>query len=153
MGSATWMVIGAVLATGPACGGGSSRPPAGPTPAVLQLAGQYGIVQQMVETTCGDTAPPPSVTGTVIHTPGAQTFVLSDSGGTTFTGTVQTAGQFAATATFGPDSSGSTYAQRLEGRFSTTGFTARLDVEVSPRACRFARDWTGTKQGPPNVIP
>ena len=153
MGSAELLVIGAVIVTGANCGGGSSATPAGPTPGVLQVAGQYRIVQQAVETTCGDTGAPPAVTGTVTHAAGATSFVLSDTGGTTFTGTVQTTGQFTATATFGPDSAGQTYAQRLEGRFSTTGFTGRLDVDVSPRTCRFARDWTATKQGSPNVLP
>jgi hypothetical protein len=154
MGSTALLVIGAVIVTGANCGGGSSpAPPAGPTPGVLQVAGQYQIVQQAVETSCGDTAAPPTVTGTVTQAPGAASFVLADTGGTTFTGTVQTTGEFTATATFGPDSAGQTYAQRLEGRFSATGFTGRLGVDVSPRACRFTRDWTGTKQGAPNVLP
>jgi hypothetical protein len=33
------------------------------------------------------------------------------------------------------------------------GFTGRLAVDVSPRGCAFTRDWTGTKQGSPNVFP
>jgi hypothetical protein len=82
----------------------------------------------------------------VTNTPGAAPFVLSDSGGTTFNGTVESNGTFTATAVFGPDSGGQTYSQRLEGTFSATGFTARLNVDVSPRNCRFSRDWTGTKR-------
>jgi hypothetical protein len=27
------------------------------------------------------------------------------------------------------------------------------DTDVAPRNCRFTRDWTGTKQGTPNVLP
>ena len=73
------------------------------------------------------------------HTPGAEAFVLADTGGTTFTGTVRPTGDFTATAVFGPDATGNTYTQRLEGRFTRTGFTGRLGVDVSPRACRFTR--------------
>ena len=152
MGAAELFVIGAVVATGASCGGGGT-PPAAPTPGVLQVAGQYQIVQQTVDNTCGDTGTPPAVTGTVTHTPGAEAFVLADTGGTTFTGTVRPTGDFTATAVFGPDATGNTYTQRLEGRFTRTGFTGRLGVDVSPRACRFTRDRTGTKQGSPNVVP
>jgi hypothetical protein len=115
-------------------------------PGVIAIAGTYQIVQRAIETTCGDTGTPASVTGTVNHTPGATPFVLSDSGGTTFTGNVQQNGTFTANAVFGPDSGGQTYTQRLEGTFTASGFTARLNVDVTPRNCRFARDWTGTKQ-------
>lgn len=152
MGATELVVIGAVLATGASCGGGGSSP-ATPTPGVLQVAGQYRIVQQTVDNTCGDTGTPATVTGTVTHTPGAGTFVMADSGGTTFTGTVQPSGDFTATAVFGPDSTGNTYTQRLDGRFTTAGFSGRLGVDVAPRNCRFTRDWTGTKQGTPNVLP
>jgi hypothetical protein len=150
--TAKLMIIGAMVATSPNCGGGPS-PPTGPTPGVLQVAGQYQIVQQTVDNTCGDTGTPPAVTGTVTHAPGADSFVLADTGGTTFNGTVRTTGEFTATAVFGPDGAGNTYTQRLEGRFTTAGFTGRLGVDVSPRNCRFTRDWTGTKQGSPNVLP
>ena len=152
MGATELFVIGAVLATGANCGGGGSAPNS-PTPGVLQVAGQYRIVQQTVDNTCGDTGAPPAVTGTVTHTAGAETFVLADTGGTTFTGTVRSTGDFTATAVFGPDATGNTYTQRLEGRFTAGGFAGRLGVDVSPRACRFTRDWTGTKQGTPNVVP
>ena len=152
MGAAELFVIGAVVATGASCGGGGNSP-ATPTPGVLQVAGQYQIAQRTVDNTCGDAGTPATVTGTVTHTPGGSAFVLADSGGTTFTGTVQATGDFTATAVFGPDATGNTYTQRLEGRFTTGGFTGRLGVDVSPRACRFTRDWTGTKQGTPNVLP
>jgi hypothetical protein len=152
MGAAELFVIAAVVVTGARCGGGGT-PPTSPTPGVLQVAGQYQIVQRTVDNTCGDAGTPPAVTGTVTHAPGADSFVLADTGGTTFTGTVRTTGDFAATALFGPDATGNTYTQRLEGRFTTTGFTGRLGVDVSPRNCRFTRDWTATKQGSPNVLP
>lgn len=133
------------------CGGGSSSPAPSPTPTPTpgtptnQIAGTYQIVQRAVETTCGDTGTPATVNGTVTTTAGTDAFVLRDTGGTTFNGTVQANGQFTANAVFGPDASGQTFTQRLEGTFTTTGFTGRLSVDVQPRNCRFTRDWTGTK--------
>ena len=150
------LVLGAVMATQAAgCGGGGPEPPTGPspTPGVLQVAGTYQITQTAVSDTCGQTGTPAAVTGTVTHTPGASAFSLQDTGGTTFTGTVQNNGDFTSTATFGPDASGNTFAQRLVGRFVTTGFSGQLDVEVSPRNCRFTRNWSAAKQGAPNVFP
>ena len=133
------------------CGGGSSSPAPSPTPTPTpgtptnQIAGTYQIVQRAVETTCGDTGTPATVNGTVTTTAGTDAFVLRDTGGTAFNGTVQANGQFTANAVFGPDASGQTFTQRLEGTFTTTGFTGRLNVDVQPRNCRFTRDWTGTK--------
>lgn len=137
-----------------ACGSGSSASaPTAPTPRVLQVAGQYQITQQAVTDTCGQGTQIPSVTGTVTHTAGAAAFTLADSGGTTFTGTVQPSGDFTANAVFGPDSGGQTYTQRLQGRFTTAGFTGDLSAQVAPRNCDFTRNWTATKQGAPNVLP
>jgi hypothetical protein len=141
------------------CGCGDSSSPSAPTPTpsptpgVLQVAGQYQITQQGVADTCGQGTQIPSVTATVTHASGGSTFTLADTGGTTFTGTVQTNGTFSATAQFGPDASGQTFAQQLQGRFTAAGFTAELRVEVRPRNCNFTRNWTGAKQGAPNVIP
>ena len=133
-----------------ACGGGASPSQVN----VLQVAGQYQITQQGIETSCGDGgATIPSVTATVTQTAGASPFSLRDTGGTTFNGTVQSNGDFTATAVFGPDGTGNTFTQRLEGRFTTSGFTGRLSVDVQPRNCAFTRNWTATKQGSPNVIP
>ena len=70
-----------------------------------------------------------------------------------FSGTVERDGSFIATATVGPDPSGQTYSERLEGRFTASGFSATLRVDVSPRNCRFTRSWTAAKQGAPNVFP
>lgn len=129
-----------------ACGGSTTGPGPQTPSGTPTIAGSYQIVQRTVETTCGDTGTPPAVVGTVTNTPGTTPFVLRDSGGTTFNGDVQANGAFTATAVFGPDAGGQTYTQRLEGTFTATGFTARLNVDVSPRNCRFSRDWTGTKQ-------
>jgi hypothetical protein len=133
------------------CGGGSSSPAPSPSPTpnpgnpTNQIAGTYQIVQRAVDTTCGDTGTPATVQGTVTTTAGSDAFVLRDTGGTTFNGTVQSNGQFTANAVFGPDASGQTFTQRLEGTFTTTGFTGRLNVDVQPPNCRFTRDWTATK--------
>ena len=132
------------------CGGSSTGP--SDTPRVLQVAGQYQITQQTMTDTCGG-GQPPSVSATVTHTAGTNAFSMSDSGGTTFAGTVQTSGQFTATATFGPDANGQTFSQQLQGTFTANGFNATLTVHASPRTCDFTRSWTATKQGPPNVIP
>ena len=141
------------LASLAGCGGGGNPQEPAPVPGVLQVAGTYQIVQRAVDSTCGGGGTPIPVTGTVTHAPGTDSFVLRDTGGTTFQGTVRAGGDFAADGSFGPDSTGNTFTQRLEGRFSTAGFTARLTVDVQPQACRFTREWTATKQGPPNVIP
>jgi hypothetical protein len=146
------VVMGAVAWGGCGGGGGPTTPPP-PQPGVLQVAGTYQIVQQAVTTTCNDSGTPIPVTGVVTHTPGAGTFVLADTGGTTFNGTVQANGDFTANAVFGPDARGNTFTQRLAGRFAATGFTGRLQVDVSPQTCAFTRDWTATKQGAPNVFP
>jgi hypothetical protein len=44
----------------------------------------------------------------------------------------------------------------VTGRFTRTGLEALASVAVQPpaaAACRYAVQWTGTKQGAPNVIP
>jgi hypothetical protein len=151
-----WLVLGAVVVTqAVGCGGSSTSPTPSPspTPGVLQVSGTYQITQTAVSDTCGQIGNPAAVTGTVTHAPGAATFSLQDTGGTTFSGTIQSNGDFTSTATFGPDASGNTFAQRLAGRFATTGFGGQLDVDVSPRGCRFTRSWTAVKQGAPNVFP
>ena len=127
------------------CGDGAT--PTRPSPSVFQVSaipGNYQIAQTPVTTTCGDTGNPPTVTGAVTLT-GSDSFQLRDTGGTTFTGTVANDGRFTATATLGPDASGQTFSQRLEGTFTTSGFTGVLNVTVQPRNCAFTRNWTGTK--------
>jgi len=146
----TLAVLGCAAAPSHGCGGSSSGP--SPTPQVLHVAGQYQITQQTITDTCGG-GQPPSVTATVTHTAGTNSFSIADSGGTTFAGTVQTSGQFTANATFGPDASGQTFSQQLLGNFTTNGFNGTLTVHATPRNCDFTRSWTATKQGPPNVIP
>jgi hypothetical protein len=141
------------------CGGNTSTAPssrtspAGSNPGTLQVTGTYQISQTAGDDTCGMSSATVSFEGTVAHTAGGTTFTLTDTVGTNFTGTVERDGNFTATATIGPDSGGQTYSERLEGRFTATGFSATLRVEVSPRDCRFSRNWTAAKQGAPNVFP
>jgi hypothetical protein len=139
-------VVNAVDANGRAVTATVTIPVNGPpTASGLFVTANYQIVQAAVSTTCGDTGTPATVTGWVTLT-GSDTFQLRDTGGTTFNGTIQAGGAFVATAVFGPDASGQTFSQRLEGAFvSGAGFTARLDVTVSPRNCAFTRNWTGTR--------
>jgi hypothetical protein len=115
-----------------------------PTGAGLFITGNHQIVQAALTNSCGDTGTPATVTGWVTLT-GPDTFQLRDTGGTTFNGSVQANGDFAATAIFGPDGSGNTFTQRLEGTFGATGFSARLSVSVQPRNCAFTRTWTATR--------
>jgi hypothetical protein len=138
------------------CGGKMSTLPSSPTspaPGALQVAGPYQISQTAVDDTCGMSSAPVSFTGTVAHTAGGTTFTLTDTVGTNFIGAVERDGSFNATATIGPDAGGQTYSERLEGRFTATGFSATLRVDVTPRNCRFTRSWTAAKQGAPNVLP
>jgi hypothetical protein len=116
-----------------------------PTANGLFITGNYQIVQTAIATSCGDTGTPATVTAWVTLT-GGNAFQLRDTGGTTFTGTVEAGGPFTANAVFGPDSGGQTYTQRLEGLFvSGAGFTGTLNVTVQPRNCAFTRGWTGTR--------
>jgi hypothetical protein len=147
-----WLIA---IAAAIGCGGRTSTPPPSPTgpTGALQVAGTYQISQTAVDDTCGVSSAPISFTGTVAHTAGGTIFTLTDTVGTNFNGTVERDGNFTAMATVGPDSGGQTYSERLEGRFTATGFSATLRVDVSPRNCRFTRSWTAAKQGAPNVIP
>jgi hypothetical protein len=153
IGKKRWISAMAVCAVVGGCKSGSATGPTAPSANVLQIAGGYAIAQRAVTDSCGQTGQPAAVTATVTHAPGGSTFTMADTGGTNFSGTVDPAGTFSATAVFGPDASGQTFTQRLQGRFSSSGFSADLSVDVTPRGCNFTRSWTATKQGSPNVIP
>ena len=49
------------------------------------------------------------------------------------------------------------YTLSVVGRFSTTGFTARVSAAVeqdhAPRTCQYVVTWIGTKEGDPNTVP
>ena len=150
-----WAAVG-LLGIGMAGGCGSDGGNGGnggnnPGPRQLQVGGGYQINQQALTDTCGQTGTPIPVTATVTHTAGANTFTMSDTGGTNFTGTVQNNGDFTANATL--TSGGQTFTQGLQGRFTATGFTATLSVQVAPQSCNFTRSWTATRQSGTNVFP
>ena len=136
----------------PACGGGSST---SPTPSnLLAVAGTYPTRATVIadRNTCGTVTVQDNPT-TVTHTAGATDLSLAHAG-STYRGSVETSGRFstpAADFAF-PDAD---YTISLSGQFSTTGFTAT--VELTKRAgettCTYAVGWVGTKQGPPNTIP
>ena len=135
-----------------ACGGSSSTSPA-PSNA-LAVAGTYPTRATVIaeRNTCGNVTVQDNPT-TVTHTPGATGLSLAHAG-STYHGTIDTSGRFstpAANFSF-PDAD---YSISLSGQFSTTGFTAT--VELAKRAggttCTYAVGWVGTKQGAPNTIP
>jgi len=143
-------------------GCGSNGSTTGPTPATIQVAGSYNIHKVTASDTCGG-----SQAGDAFDNPGevrqpsATTFVLNDHGTRDLSGTLSADGTFAiapvqslvqntipATDTF------------ANGRFTVQGFQVRVttDLQSNPiapggGACRVVVDWTGAKQGAPNVIP
>ena len=135
------------------CGGGTSPTPT-PTPSanLIAVAGDYVVAVALTENTCGavQVAAPPT---RVEHTPGATQFRLTH--GLTYAGTLATDGSFTTDAQTVTDSLGA-QTVRVTGRFTRTGLEALASVAVQPpagAACRYAVQWTGTKQGAPNVIP
>ena len=143
-------MICAVMA--PGCGASSST---SPTPFnVLAVAGTYPTRATVIaeRNTCGSVTVQDNPT-TVTH-PAAGTELALSHAGSTYPGTIDTTGRFtspAANFAF-PDGD---YAIGLTGQFSTTGFTAT--VELTKRAggttCTYAVAWVGTKSGSPNTIP
>ena len=89
---------------------------------------------------------------TVTQAPGATTLTLSHAG-TSYSGTVDTAGNFQTT----PKAvvvSPARYVISITGRFTTTGLDATVTVEqTEPTSCTYSVGWVGTKSGSPNVIP
>lgn len=139
----------------PGCGGGSAAPSAPTAPSnVLSVAGLYPTRATLIaeRNTCGSVTVQDNPT-TVTHAAAGTDLSLSHAG-STYRGTIDTSGRFTsppATFTF-PDAD---YTIGLAGQFSTTGFTAT--VELTKRAggttCTYAVAWVGTKSGNPNTIP
>jgi hypothetical protein len=123
-----------------ACGGGSSdNGTTQPSPTALSVT----------ENSCGAVTVLPLATR-VEHAAGATSMRLTH--GATYDCTVTAAGAFTCTPrTF--DVSGRQETVTIAGQFRTTGFDATASVAVQPTACAYAVRWTGTKQGPANVIP
>ena len=136
------------------CGGGGGA--ASPTPTssstLIAVAGDYTMAVALTENTCG-AVQVAALPTRVEHTPGATQFRLTH--GLTYAGTLSNDGAFTTDAQTVTDSVGA-QTVRVTGRFTRTGLEALASVTVQPptgAACRYAVQWTGTKQGAPNVIP
>ena len=135
-----------------ACGGSSPTQP--PAPTLLSVGGAYTVAVALGDNTCGAVTVQTQAT-TVTHTPGAGRFSLTH-GPNTFQGSVAADGAFTTDPL--PLQDGATaLSVGLQGRFTTTGLTATVTVDENRPAptadCRYLVQWTGTKQGAPNVIP
>lgn len=142
--------IAATLAIS-ACGGNSSPN----TPSnLLAVAGTYATQATIIadRNTCGSVSVQDNPT-VVTQTAGSTDVTLVHAG-STYRGSVDTAGRFStppANFTF-PDAD---YTIGIAGQFSRTGFTATVDLtrRQGTTTCTYAVGWVGTKQGAPNVIP
>jgi hypothetical protein len=137
-----------------ACGGGGvgTRPSATPSGTLIAVAGDYTMAVALTENTCG-AVQVAALPTRVEHTPGATQFRLTH--GLTYAGTLANDGAFTTDAQTVTDSVGA-QTVRVAGRFTRTGLEALASVAVQTptgSACRYAVQWTGTKQGAPNVIP
>ena len=146
-------VLAGLLAAAAGCGGGSSG--TAPTPAGLQVGGQYATAVTLAEDGCGGTAVQ-SLPTTVTQEPGQTRFTLAH-GSLTYSGTLARDGSFRTDSRTASDASGATLTIDIQGRFSTQGFEATVDVAVDRSAptpdCAYQVRWVGTKQGAPNIIP
>jgi hypothetical protein len=146
----------AIAIVAPACGGGSSASPTTPTTPSNQLAvaGSYATRATVIaeRNTCGAVTVQDNPT-TVTHTAGSTEISLGHAG-STYRGSIDNAGRFTTPAANFPFPDAD-YTIGLSGQFSTTGFTAT--VELTKRAgtttCTYAVGWVGTKSGTPNTIP
>ena len=129
------------------------KPPTNPSN-VLAVSGTYATVVAVVagRNTCGNVTVQSFPTN-VAHTAGSTDLVLTHAG-STYRGTVETSGRFSTPAAryAYPDAE---YTIGITGQFSTTGFTATVDLLklADGVTCSYAVDWVGTKQGSPNTIP
>jgi hypothetical protein len=118
------------------------------------VAGTYDTAVALAETTCTGITVAPNPT-TVTHTAGAARLQLSHAGAT-YSGSLGADGSFSTDPLAVPDGQGATHTVGISGRFTLTGFTATVTVDVTragAAACRYVVRWTGTKRGSPNVIP
>jgi hypothetical protein len=146
-----------VLAFAVGCSGSDDPDPsetASADPALLSVAGEYPTEVEVVESTCPDLVVEPMTT-TVQQVPGDLEVELTHAG-TTYRGTLSANGSFTTSPTL-VEAGGAQHSLSLVGRFSSTGFTARVTArvrqEVSPRSCEYAVTWVGTKDGASNTVP
>jgi hypothetical protein len=137
-----------------ACGGGGSgSAPTAPSAPVLSVGGDYTTAVALAENTCGPQVTVAPLPTRIEHVPGATQIRLTH--GLTYAGTVAADGAFSTETQTVTDALGA-QSIRVAGRFTRTGFDAQAAVAVQPpsaSACRYVVQWTGTKQGAPNVIP
>ena len=149
----TWVMAVTLASLLAACGGGgSASPPSAPSAPVLSVGGDYTTVVALTENTCVPQVTVAALPTRIEHVPGATQIRLTH--GLTYTGTVSADGAFSTEAQTVTDALGA-QSVRVAGRFTRTGFDAQATVTVQPpsaSACRYAVQWTGTKQGAPNVI-
>jgi hypothetical protein len=131
-------------------GGGGT--PDGGRGNLLSVGGSYPTQAALLPgSTCADAAVQDAVT-TVTHSPGATTLTLAHAG-TSYSGTVDTAGNFQTTpktVTVSPAS----FRLTITGHFTLNGLEATVAVEqLQPTSCGYSVQWTATKSGTPNVIP
>jgi hypothetical protein len=108
----------------------------------------------LTENTCGPVTVLPNPT-TVTHTPGAARVTLTHAGAT-YSGPLSRDGTFSTDPVIVRDSTGTASTIRIAGRFTVAGFEALVTSDVQPAsgaACRYVVRWTGSKDGPPNVLP
>jgi hypothetical protein len=154
-GKATVALLCGLLAR---CGGGSgTSAPTAPPAGTLHVAGTYTIARSYVSNTCDPEIPgaTATVTGTVTHAQGGSQFTLANSDGGNFNARIETDGAFTSGVQHRIGANGESYDLLFEGRFSLQGFRATVAVDLLRAAgpCRSVLDWTGVKQGPPNVLP
>ena len=136
------------------CGGGGTTPPSTTPPqtAVPQVGGQYNVAVRLQQNECPAQPTVQPQPTSVTHTAGASAFTLAH-GGLTVSGTVARDGAFTTQPLAVPDPQGPA-TLTIAGRFTTSGLDATVTVAVTAAsgACRYLVNWTGTKQGSPNVL-
>lgn len=136
---------------GGGCGGGGSAATE-PSPTLVQVGGTYATAVALTQDSCGGVTVEPRPT-VISHVPGETRFTLTHAA-LVCPGTVSPDGRFVTDSVLVSDSTG-TSTVVVTGRFSTTGFDADTTVDVARTGgstCRYVVHWTGTKQGPPNVL-
>jgi hypothetical protein len=134
----------------------SSRTPTSTVadPSQLSVAGEYPTEVELKDSSCQGIVVEPTTT-TVQQEPGDTELTLTHAG-LTYHGTLAPDASFSTS----PESvvvGDARHTLTIVGRFSTTGFTARVDAAVeqdhAPRTCQYAVTWVGTKDGDPNTVP
>jgi hypothetical protein len=118
------------------------------------VAGTYPTAVALAANDCGPVTVLPMTT-TVLHDPGASQLSLIHAN-ITYMGTLSPDGAFTTSPLALPDAEGTILTIGLSGRFESDGFDATVTVDVrrsNGSRCQYVVDWTGTKQGAPNVIP